>query len=76
MLGGISSEIQPLRHLRSEIVDPLGFPSMIQRCDSRKVTDLDCKLDVPGLPTFYRPVPRHTPWRHTALHCRVNGDIC
>ncbi|GFT32317.1 hypothetical protein TNCV_4483561 [Trichonephila clavipes] len=47
-----SSELQHLRHCRSEIVDALGFASTIQSCDSLKATDLDCKLDVPGLPNF------------------------
>ncbi|GFY26301.1 hypothetical protein TNCV_24991 [Trichonephila clavipes] len=53
------------------IVDPLGFSSVAQRCDSRKATVLHCKLNVPVLPTFYGPVPRHTFWWHAALHCRT-----
>ncbi|GFV36914.1 uncharacterized protein TNCV_4767121 [Trichonephila clavipes] len=50
-----------LRHRRSEIVDPLGHSS-VQRCDSHKVTDLDCKMDVLELPNLYRSMPRHIPW--------------
>ncbi|GFV00023.1 hypothetical protein TNCV_4056961 [Trichonephila clavipes] len=74
----------PLQHRRSEIVDPLGFSTQVQRCNNHKETDLDCKLDVTGLPPFYRPVPRHTPWGHGALHCLAESwhlitayqDVC
>ncbi|GFY00525.1 hypothetical protein TNCV_2139221 [Trichonephila clavipes] len=48
---GTSSELHPLRHCRSEIIDPSSFSSAVQMYDSRKVTDLDFKLYVPGLPT-------------------------
>ncbi|GFU14235.1 hypothetical protein TNCV_3579101 [Trichonephila clavipes] len=64
-----SSELQFLRHRRSEIVEPLAFSSTVQRCDSPKATDLDSKLSVPGFSIFYGSVPRHTPWQHAALHC-------
>ncbi|GFY06701.1 hypothetical protein TNCV_3525571 [Trichonephila clavipes] len=38
---GSSSELQPLRRRRSEIVDLLGCSSVVQRCDSLKTTDLE-----------------------------------
>ncbi|GFU00235.1 hypothetical protein TNCV_801991 [Trichonephila clavipes] len=38
---GASSKLPPLRHRRSEIIDPLDFSSVVQRCDRRKATDLD-----------------------------------
>ncbi|GFV65010.1 hypothetical protein TNCV_763521 [Trichonephila clavipes] len=68
---GNSSKHRPLLHRRNEIADPLRFSSVVQRCDSRKARYLYCKLDILGLLTFYRPVPRHIPWRHEALHCRA-----
>ncbi|GFY21304.1 hypothetical protein TNCV_3993481 [Trichonephila clavipes] len=58
---GTSSELLPLRYRLSEIFGLLGFSSAVQRSDSCKNTDLNYKLDIPGLPTFYRPMPRHTP---------------
>ncbi|GFW83995.1 hypothetical protein TNCV_1661641 [Trichonephila clavipes] len=33
---GTCSELQPLRHRRKEIVDPLGTSSVVQICDRRK----------------------------------------
>ncbi|GFX25693.1 hypothetical protein TNCV_1205701 [Trichonephila clavipes] len=63
---GTSSELQPLHHRRSENIEPLGFSSEVQRCDSSTATNLHCKLDCPSL---YGPMPRHTPWRHDPLHC-------
>ncbi|GFU98152.1 hypothetical protein TNCV_2294931 [Trichonephila clavipes] len=66
---GTGSELLHLRHRRSEIIDSLGFSSAVQRCDRLKVTDLNCKLDAPELPTSYGSVPRHTTWRRVALYC-------
>ncbi|GFT97729.1 hypothetical protein TNCV_4229211 [Trichonephila clavipes] len=43
---GTSSELQPLRHRRSEMVDS----------DIRQETDLDCKIEAPSLPTSYSPL--------------------
>ncbi|GFV84338.1 hypothetical protein TNCV_1591971 [Trichonephila clavipes] len=51
---GTNSELQPLRHRQSEIVSTLGFSSAVQRCDSRKATDLDYRW-IPRGVSFQRP---------------------
>ncbi|GFW02851.1 hypothetical protein TNCV_3732511 [Trichonephila clavipes] len=43
---GTTSELQSLRHRRSEIIVPLDFSFSGSKMNSRKVTDLDSKLDV------------------------------
>ncbi|GFV51148.1 hypothetical protein TNCV_4744251 [Trichonephila clavipes] len=49
---GTNSELQPLSHRRSDIVDSLRYSSAVQRCDSRKATGLDCEfpLHADGFP--------------------------
>ncbi|GFU69512.1 hypothetical protein TNCV_1350721 [Trichonephila clavipes] len=54
-------------------IPPAKNNVVAQRYDTRKVTDLDYKLNVPGLPTFYATVPQHLFWRQAALHCRAEG---
>ncbi|GFX29898.1 hypothetical protein TNCV_4750261 [Trichonephila clavipes] len=49
-----SSELQPLRHRRSEIVEPLCFSSVVQIWDSRKATDVDSSYTICDFSTFYK----------------------
>ncbi|GFV80966.1 hypothetical protein TNCV_2269501 [Trichonephila clavipes] len=46
----VNHGINSLHHRRYKVIDSLGLSLKVQRCDSRKAIDLDCKLDVPGLP--------------------------